>query len=616
MKNKKRRNFSNDFDYINNNYIQKFNTDINNNYNTNYIYNKNLSLTINQQNNFMKTLNAFRLNKPKNLQLLGIHKNHLHNKIKNNSMYQKFFITENKEINKKIFLIDKEINKNNNNKSRNYFSPLSSSTKFYSSKSNFRTLDKLNENRTKTIFLLSNKNNNLTSKTLYNVNYFKKIPIYRSENLYEFNTKIHKIIREKFIKHNKLDFLDKIFQKNDNLKESYQLNINLYNNTLKLLQKYNNIYDNYEKYLYKILRIEKEKNLLLIQKQNQLRIDILRLINKQHKMQGILKESINKKFFLMCVKNSSNFLEKFSKEDYNIIRYDQKLLYQRLYPKIHINIISSNKKEKKKLINRKSSHFIGNFKFIKKKQSVFIPIDFDYNYVPKKNYPIFETPDDFIIKFNSFANKVTEMLITYIKIQDYILLNKKELDEITNDKYIKLYFNNLRKEIDLSEEKLYERKIKNKELNDMKIKLKNLSFINKMKKINFKIYGLYNNLNKIIKLKIEKSYKVINNLHYLKSIENGINKLLLIIEEDKKKYPLQFYEIKNKIIKIKINEQNIAAIEEEKKNYNNKLKLIYEKTTKIIYKQRRKLEINDIYFINKEKKIKKNILSDEENFDI
>jgi hypothetical protein len=127
---------------------------------------------------------------------------------------------------------------------------------------------------------------------------------------------------------------------------------------------------------------------------------------------------------------------------------------------------------------------------------------------------------------------------------------------------------------------------------------------------------LYNNLNKIIKLKIEKSYKVINNLHYLKSIENGINKLLLIIEEDKKKYPLQFYEIKNKIIKIKINEQNIAAIEEEKKNYNNKLKLIYEKTTKIIYKQRRKLEINDIYFINKEKKIKKNILSDEENFDI
>ena len=615
MKNKKRRNFSNDLDYINNNYIQKFNTDINNNYNTNYIYNENLSLSINQQNNFMKTLNTFRLNKPKNSQLLGIHKNHLHNKIKNNSIYQRFFITENKEINKKMFFIDKEINKNNNNKSRNYFSPLSSSTKFYSSKSNFRTLDKSNENRTKTIFLLSNKNNNLTSKTLYDVNYFKKIPIYRSENLYEFNTKIHKIIREKYINHNKLDFLDNIFQKNSNLKESYQLNINLYNNTFKLLQKYNDIYDNYEKYLYKILRIEKEKNLLLIQKQNQLRIDILRLINKQHKMQGILKESINKKFFLMCVKNSSNYLEKFSKEDYSIIRYDQKLLYQRLYPKIHINIVSYNKKQKKKLINRKSSHNIGNFKFIKKKQSVFIPIDFDNNYVPKKNYPIFESPDDFIIKFNSFANKVTDMLITYIKIQDYILLNKKELDEIKNDEYIKIYFNNLRKEIDLSEEKLDEKKIKNKDLNDMKIKLKNLSFINKMKKINFKIFGLYNNLNKIFKLKIEKSYKGINNIHYLKSIENGINKLLLIMEEDKKKYPLQFYELKNKINKIKIKEQNIAAIEEEKKNYNNKLKLIYEKTTKIIYKQRRKLEINDFHFINKEKKVKKNILSDEENFD-
>ena len=611
MKNKKRRNFSNDFEYIDNNYIQKFNTDNNFKYNTNYVYDKNFSLSINQQNNYIKTLNSFRLNKPKISQLFGIHKTYLHDKIKNNSVYQKFFITESKETNKKIFLIDKEINNNKKNKSRNYFSPLSSSTKFYSSKSNFRTLDKSNENQTKTIFLLSNKNNNLTSKASFNVNYFKTIPINRSENLYEFNNKIHKLIREKYIKHNKLDFLDKVIQKNNNLKESYQLNINLYNNTIKLLHKYNHVYDNYEKYLYNILIIEKEKNLLLIQKQNQLQIDILRLMNKQHKLQGILKESINKKFFLMCVKNSSNYLEKFSKEDYSIIRYDQKLLYQRLYPKIHINIVSYNKKQKKKLINRKSSHNIGNFKFIKKKQSVFIPIDFDNNYVPKKNYPIFETTNDFITKFNSFADKVTEMLISYIKIQDYILSNKKKLDDIKNDKYIKLYYNNLRKEIDLEEEKLDEQKIKNKELNNMIIKLKSSSFRDELKKINIKIYELYKNINKIIKLKLEKSYKGINNLHYLKSIENGINRLLLIIEEDKKKYPLQFSDLKNKINKIKIKQQNIAAIEEEKRNFNNKLKLIYEKTTKIVYKQRRKLEINDIHFINKEKIIKKQISSDE-----
>jgi len=609
MKNKKRRNFSNDLEYSDNKYIQKFNTDNNFIYNTNYIYDKNFSLSINQQNNYIKTLNNFRLNKSKISQLCGIHKTYLHDKIKNNSIYQKFFITENKETNKKIFSIDKVNNKNYNNKSRNYFSPLSSSTKFYSSKSNFRTLDKSNENQSKTIFLLSNRNNNLTSKTSFNVNYFKTIPINRSENLYEFNTKIHKLIKEKYIKHNKLDFLDNIIQKNNNFKESYQLNINLYNNTIKLLQKYYNIYDNYEKYLYNILIIEKEKNLLLIQKQNQLQIDILRLINKQHKLQGILKESINKKFFLMCVKNSSNFLEKFSKEDYSIIRYDQKLLYQRLYPKIHINIV--NKKQKKKIIKRKSSHNIGDFKFIKKKQSVYIPIDFDNNYVPKKNYPIFENTNDFIMKFNSFADKVTEMLISYIKIQDYILLNKKKLEDIKNDKYIKLYYNNLRKEIDLEEEKLDEQKIKNKELNNMVIKLKNSNFKDNMKKINIKIYELYKNLNIIIKLKLEKSYKGINNIHYLKSIENGINRLLLIIEEDKKKFPLQFSELTNKINKIKNKEQNIAAIEEKKRNYNNKLKLLYEKTTKIIYKQRRKLEINDFRFKNKEKIIKQQISSDE-----
>ena len=202
---------------------------------------------------------------------------------------------------------------------------------------------------------------------------------------------------------------------------------------------------------------------------------IERIKIKISKLKIQLKENFQNKCFLMCVKNSTRLVEKFSHEDLEELRFDNLLI------SYHLNENNNNENLKKKSIqnvNRKSTIGRRNSSIQHVKSFTRTTTVLSYITSPKKNVSerklsissmerlvnanrknqmnrkLFNDPQDFVDHLGSIRNNISNSLMIYNNIRDEINLNKHELANIENDQNMKNYLKSLKEDVEISEKKL------------------------------------------------------------------------------------------------------------------------------------------------------------------
>ena len=584
MKKNYSRNFSKDFDKGSNTF-SPFST-LNNFHSSNRICQ---TVTTTTSNNPMKTTSYFynrksiESNKSTRENINLFHRTLLHNKIKNNEKYKKLFLSN--DENEKYVSIFSATTKSNFNNS-NYFN---NNTNYKQKKYSYNKRI-INQKAS-----LNKKFKNFSDLKLKE-NIITRISSNHFETLSQFNSKIKKEIKEKYINSYKKNLLNKyILTEENNIKE-YQLNINLKKHSLKLYDIFNSTYEQYEKNIYFKLSEEEDKNYLLVQKENNLKKQINNLKIKIDKNRKILSEIIRNKFFFMCVKNKSKILDNFSRSDYNEIRYDQKLLFHRLYSEnLNQKILFSNKNNnninKKPLSKRNSSNFGDFHSFKKQRTSKTLEIlNFDKNYVPRVNRLFVKTPEEFIQYLNSISYKISDLIHNYNIIQDEILKLKKEYVNCKkeNEEYYIKYIKKFESDLEDAERNINFVKEKNNELKLIKLKSKRKTkfLIKNIKNVQIKLHEIIKSLKN--EMKINKIIKESNDIECIKFIELCVN---IVLEKRKillNLYPIQYKILLNKIERIKKQKQAIINKEKYKQQFNEKIKKVLNKNEKIIIKKNKR----------------------------
>ena len=137
----------------------------------------------------------------------------------------------------------------------------------------------------------------------------------RAETVEEFTKKTKRILFENYIK---------TIQENEikNIKEERSIEIDLmnlqilnYQKMIHLIQLYIESTDNYLMYLNKKIEIEKEIQIDLFERRNEVLHETYLLRHRFGRLQRKFEYCLNNKFFLLCVKNKTGLFEKFSEED-------------------------------------------------------------------------------------------------------------------------------------------------------------------------------------------------------------------------------------------------------------------------------------------------------------
>ena len=609
-RNKKQRTFSNDFDNDISSYeyytIQTINKTPRNNH-----FSSHQSTS---SNYFTNTItNTFLKKKPKlNVKLISnYHKHYLRERIKSNIQFQHLYLTERNIPSKKIA------------------SPFST---LYSKSTQTNTLISPYQEKKTSMFYLNSKskydNKNLEIKNKrFNKSQRSFFPSVRTEKLFEFKDKINNEIKGKYILYQKKDFCDKLEKKLQDKIEQYKQNIRKFETTGKLYYSYLKTYDNYEKHLDNVLNREIDINENYKESIYQLKNDIARIKIKITKLKVQLKENFENKCFLMCVKNSTRLVDKFSPEDLEELKLDNLLLSYHL----NENPINENLKKrnvqnitrKNTLPRRNSSiHHVKSFnrtatvlsyitspkKIVPERKLSISSMERLANTYRKKhiNKKLFNDPQDFVDHLGSIRNSISNSLMIYNNIRDEINVKKHELASIENDINMKNYLKSLKNDIEIAEKKLIEYKNRNE---DMKKVFENLQIENKkasntLNKVQQRIYNMYNNICSF--LKINKDISQMTDLQILNLFEKSLNTFLMKQNEDKINYPNEYMKILKEIDKKKKIEQTKNLIIKQKNDLNKKINKVIEKSQKIIIKQNRKTEKN-IYLIDlhSKKKIKK-----------
>ena len=486
------------------------------------------------------------------------------------------------------------------------------------STSNFNTLKSSNE---------SNKNNNdslkniLSNKKIFiteNKNYKKKREkllsmqkkqIFfcfthhnsRNENLTQFNNKVRTIRYEKIIKLAIDEEIKKTKEKIYTNVSLVELDIYNYKLMLKLFIPYLKERNRYLGFLNKTIIFETAENNSLKEKISNLMNDIFIIKHKLGKIQKIFENNLSNKFFLLCVKNYTNQIEKFNEEDKKNYEYD-KYLIKNIFS--YHSITRQLKRQKTLLekleIRRRSL----------KRRSINVSEQFDVNYYHfPKPIIIFNDVDDFFRHLDKISIDIKNYIVEYNKINNELIemrnLFKKRQDEIDKEEKMDNFFN---EELLLSENKLLHMKFKNDELMNYKNSLLNEQNNKNNKNKNFvlvkkKIYEIFKNMCKGLNLVIKREFnQPITTLLYLKDIESQINNLIrykqIQEEENSENYNL----IKKEIEKNNKLKQYLHLKESRQNDFNNKIKKIYEKNNKIIIKKDRRL-VNTILNSIQNKKI-------------
>ena len=392
----------------------------------------------------------------------------------------------------------------------------------------------------------------------------------RYENIRQFIYKTRMMIFDKYIENINKNSYFKLISKNENNLENLTLIRKRIELTVKLFTIYNKTLEEYIRYVLRKLREIREENEILEQNIIQIKKDIEKEKQKIKKDLNIIKEGYSIKFFLMCVKNQTICLEKFEKEDFEIIENDRLKLNEYYYsPKSNVTIKErKNSKLNTIFINNKMKRFSSNssekipfdtlpkFENNKKdvgRSSLFIP-----NNKIKKTCPtVFNSVEEFFEYLDSIALKIN-------------ILIKESNDICANNIYLKLqlennikYEENQAKLSDMLDDKI---KINQNILENLKNKNKIIyTKLNKLKDNKFKndvkiilvlknIYKIYNNIKKhysSITLIKKDDVILFGYQIYLKIIEDFYLKITNKVLEDKRANPIKYEKLKQQIEKRK-----------------------------------------------------------------
>ena len=527
-----------------------------------------------------------------NIKINSFHKNSMRNLLHTN--LKKLYYNEIKDFNSTLPDLNcKNLYSSNTNSDRSYkkiFFERANSNRNILTISPLKYSKRKNKSN-KNIFQnkLSNNENFEFSKEMNkserNLNIFRKN--FRCETISQFNKKSKEIVLTKYLQNIQKKELE-------NIKDEIKTKISLYDmeierliKIINLIKTFINEEKNYSEYLRISLKEEKEINEFLIEKRNDALKENFLLKDKLGKIERKFSKYLNNKFFLLCVKNGTNQIEKFPEEEKNDYLLDLDTL-DKLSNYSIIQYKLDNEILKKEIYSGEEiEKFVFGRKLFKEQKNIFNSIK-EYN-----------------IKLKKIENDIQNYLILYNQTQ-------KELDSIRNIFKEKVNLieeenlkdKNYKEELKRNFDKLNELKFRNNHLNYYikKMKKKNNKKKNKdnFKLVEEKIIEVYNKINSVFPIPININVdEKITLKNYLEIIEITFNKLYLKKEKNKKNFFIYIKKAEklNKLKSIEI------LKEKERRESEEKVQKVINKSKKIIFKSFRKVPI--VYNINnKKQKIK------------
>ena len=401
----------------------------------------------------------------------------------------------------------------------------------------------------------------------------------RAESIEELKDKTKQIFYEKYCNKIQENLYKTIKEEKKIAHELIDLEIYNFKRMIKLIESYIYNTDKYLLYLYNEIKKESDINLDLYERKKEILYETYLLRFRFERLQKFYEKCIENKFFLLCVKNRTNILEKFSEEDQKDYKKDcESLQLIKNYNKIHRQL------EKKKTLSIK-----GNVKrYSILEENIYNGVD-----VIRDPKPIFSDPEICKKNLDSITSEIQNSIITY-NYKNNILLNlredfKKKLKAIENEETSSKYFE---VEIKLAEKKLEELKIRN---NYLKNYLKNIP-----KNTNDNVESLVDKKIKEIHKRINQKEKFINNknnifnknpttISRLLDIENKINFLIEFKRQQEENNPEDYFMFKKTIeINNKIKDYHLAKLK-QLNEIKQKEKKIFDKNNKIIFKPFKKV---------------------------
>ena len=409
----------------------------------------------------------------------------------------------------------------------------------------------------------------------------------RAESLSQFFIKSRNMFFGKYIQNVQQDEMNKINEGITTKIELFNVQIAHLKKMIFLIKAFMKDEKKYFDHLNHTLKKEREICDVLIEKRNKEFHETFLLRHQLGKIHRKFDKSFQNKFFLLCVKNGTNQIEKFNEEDRNECLKDKDALEQ----------LSDFKLIKEKINSAISKN--ENISYEELEISVFGRKLF------YKPMIIFKSPENFKLKLSLIESSIQLSLNQYnnTKIQleearkEYI----KKIDQIKEDMNTDEYF---KKEFINNINKLDKLKVKNKSLRNYIRTLPKSNKKTKFRYVEKKIVDIYNEIDEIFPFKKSILNDKMTIIYCLKEIELLINKLIKY-KNEQKEYNIDSY----MIIKKKIDKQNkIKTFEELKlkaqKAFDDKIRRALMKSTKLLFKPIKKVP-ESCFHIMKKKKIKK-----------
>ena len=414
---------------------------------------------------------------------------------------------------------------------------------------------------------------------------------YRNETLSNFNHKSKEMVFSNYIK-NIQEYEIKKFKEGIQIQlELYDIEIHRLKEMIFLIKTFIKDDEKYLEDLRKTLKSETELNEMLIEKKEQCFIESFLLNNRLAKIERKYSKSIKNKFFLICVKNGTNEIEKFTEEDKKDYDLDKETIEYlsnfTLFEKM-LNTISQEQYDKLS-INEIEKVIFGR-KLIRPPRI------------------IFNSPKIFKKKLNEIETTIQKSLMIFNESQKELNIIREELnskvDFIESEKNINLFYQN---EIEKYLEKYNEAKKRNDYLNNYIkiIKLQSKKSI-QLKIVEDKILEMYVEINKIFPLCIKRKFnEKKSTILYLQDLERGINNLIKYEDEQKLKNNKEYFNCKKSIEKKHKIKKFKELKEKAKMEFEERIQRIITKNNKFIFKQNRKINVKQ------KKKNKKKIIQNE-----
>ncbi len=424
--------------------------------------------------------------------------------------------------------------------------------------------------------------------TLSNINQYKHS---RAESLHQFSIKNKEMVYSNYVKMLQENEVKKY---NEGIKTQIEIcNLEIYNliQRIKLIKAYIRDEGKYYEYLKKTLKKETEFNELLLKKKDECFTENYLLNHRLAKIERSYRKNMNNKFFLLCVKNGTNQLEKFTIEDQNDYYLDLDTLNH--LSNYFIFERKINDYENKNLSMRELEKIVFGRKLIREPRL------------------IFNSPKEFKSKLDKIENNIQKCLIEFNQSQNELIkmrdIYKEKMELINKDFEIDNFYKN---ELNKYYQKLNEVKIRN---NYLKNYIKSIKFNkNKNKKVDLdlvddKIFEIYVKINEKYPISIKKELtETMNSILYLQDIERGINKLI----KYKREYMIHnneaYLEIKKKIERDNRIKKIKELKEKAKKDFNEKIERVLAKSSKLTIKHKRKVHRIYINTSKKHQNTKKN----------